>query len=74
MGLEGVLAVKDVEGFGTCALGSEEDGGGKMHRCRSRGCQLVGIPSDDGCLVREEQSENLVSDLSWELEKEERHW
>ena len=31
--LEGVLAVEDGEAFGVCALGSEEDGGGKMHGC-----------------------------------------
>ena len=54
MGLEGILAVEDGETFGICALGSEEDVGGKMHRCRFRGCQLVGTSCYDGCLVREE--------------------
>lgn len=56
MGLENVLAVEDGETFDICAFGSEEDVGGKVHRCRVRGRQLVGIPRHDGCLVREEET------------------
>lgn len=52
--LEDVLAVENGETFGMCALGGEEDVGGKIHRCRLRGPQLVGVPGYDGCLVREE--------------------
>lgn len=34
----------------------------------------MGVSGDDGGLVREEQTEDLVSDFSRELEEEEGHW
>ena len=69
MGLENVLAVEDGETFGVGALGGEEDVGREAHRCRLGRCQYVGIPGDDGRLVREEQAEDLVSDFAGELEE-----
>lgn len=56
VGLEDVLAVEDRETFGVCALGGEEDVGGKVHRCRLWGAQFEGISGDDGRLVGEEQT------------------
>ncbi len=34
----------------------------------------MGVPSDDGGVVREQEAENLVADFAGELEEGEGHW
>ena len=56
VGLEEVLAIENGESFGICAFGGEEDIGRQTHQCGLRGAQLLGVPGNYGCLVREEQT------------------
>ena len=70
MGLEFIFAVQDGAAFVVgCAIGEEdirgeiEKGGGGW----SEGCEVV---DDDGRIVGQEKTENLVADFGWQVEKE----